>query len=154
MRLVDHVILVQTRRRDCLKQKAWAMPTQAPQSNDRPTIWRRRALLRLLFLVIASAIVAAFVSGFGIVRDFGSFRASVLTGSAGGAYYMLATRLAERAKKDHGRLEIVPTAGSIENVDRLIRNRDRCVEKFAFIQDGTPVPADSGLELLGRLPEP
>jgi hypothetical protein len=28
------------------------------------------------------------------------------------------------------------------------------VEKFAFIQDGTPVAADSGLELLGRLPEP
>ena len=25
---------------------------------------------------------------------------------------------------------------------------------FALIQDGTPVPADSGLELLGRLPEP
>jgi hypothetical protein len=25
---------------------------------------------------------------------------------------------------------------------------------FALIQDGTPVPADVGLELLGRLPQP
>src|SRR5262249_32349690 len=29
-----------------------------------------------------------------------------------------------------------------------------CAEKFALIQDGTPVPADARLELLGRLPEP
>ena len=36
----------------------------------------------------------------------------------------------------------------------MIADRDRCVEQFAFVQDGTPVPPDSGLELLGRLPEP
>jgi len=36
----------------------------------------------------------------------------------------------------------------------LIADRGRCVEQFGFVQDGTPVPSDSGLELLGRLPEP
>ena len=67
---------------------------------------------------------------------------------------MLGTRLAERAKADGGRLEIVATAGSVENIDRLVANRSRCMEKFAFIQDGTPLPSTSGLELLGRLPQP
>src|SRR5215471_18861444 len=59
-----------------------------------------------------------------------------------------------RNHRDRGQLDIVETAGSLENVSRLIADRDRCVEQFAFVQDGTPVPSDSGLELLGRLPEP
>jgi len=50
--------------------------------------------------------------------------------------------------------DIVATAGSLENVSRLVADRNRCVEQFAFVQDGTPIPSDSGLELLGRLPEP
>ena len=55
-----------------------------------------------------------------------------------------------RARKPYG----IPTAGSIENVRRLTAGSGRCTEIFAQIQDGTPVPADTGLELLGRLPEP
>ena len=78
----------------------------------------------------------------------------MLTGSAGGAYYALATRLAERARRDGKRLDVVATEGSIQNVSRLIAGRAACVDEFAFIQDGTPVPSNAGLELLGRLPEP
>jgi TRAP-type uncharacterized transport system substrate-binding protein len=77
-----------------------------------------------------------------------------LTGSQGGQYYALATRLAERAKREHGTLTVIPTAGSIENVNRLAAGRGHCAEMFALIQDGTPVPADARLELLGRLPKP
>jgi hypothetical protein len=117
-------------------------------------VWRRKTVLRALLLFAASAIIAAIVSTSNIIRDFGSFRASLLTGSAGGAYHALASRLAERAKRDGGRLDVVATEGSIENVSRLIAGRSRCVEKFAFIQDGTPVRSDAGLESLGRLPEP
>jgi TRAP-type uncharacterized transport system substrate-binding protein len=105
-------------------------------------------------LVAVSAAIAAFAVAIGTVRDLGSFRGSILTGSSGGAYYSLASNLAQLAKGDHGHLEVVATAGSIENVSRLIADRGRCVEKFAFIQDGTPVSPDSGLELLGRLPDP
>jgi TRAP-type uncharacterized transport system substrate-binding protein len=89
-----------------------------------------------------------------MVRDFGYFRAALLTGTQGGAYYVLGTRLAERAKADGGRLDVVATAGSVENVDRLMANRSLCAEKFAFVQDGTPTPSGSNLELLGRLPQP
>ncbi len=49
---------------------------------------------------------------------------------------------------------VVPTAGSIENVARLIGDGRQCAAAFALVQDGIPVPADAGLEMLGRLPEP
>jgi TRAP-type uncharacterized transport system substrate-binding protein len=117
-------------------------------------VWRRRGLFRAISILAVSAVIAAVVSSLGMIRDFGSFHASLLTGSPGGAYYVLGSQLAERAKGDRRRLDIVVTAGSLENVSRLIADRYRCVEQFAFIQDGTPVPHDSGLELLGRLPEP
>ena len=117
-------------------------------------VWRRKTILRALSLFAASAIIAGVASNFSIVRDLGSFRASLLTGSSDGAYYALGSRLAERAKRDGQRLDVVATEGSIQNVNRLIAGRGPCVDKFAFIQDGTPVPSDAGLELLGRLPEP
>ena len=118
------------------------------------SVWRRRGFFRAISILAVSAVIAAVVSSLGMIRDFGSFHASLLTGSPGGAYYVLGSQLAERAKGDRSRLDIVATAGSLENVSRLIADRDRCVEQFGFVQDGTPVPSDSGLELLGRLPEP
>src|SRR5262249_39518684 len=110
--------------------------------------WRGKGLVRV------SLPVAAVASAFGIAHDYGYLHASILTGSPGGQYHMLATRLADRAKREHGTLMVIPTAGSIENVSRLANARGGCAEKFALIQDGTPVPADARLELLGRLPEP
>jgi TRAP-type uncharacterized transport system substrate-binding protein len=133
-------------------------PNNTAATGSRPdemsAVWRRRGLYRAISILAASAVIAAVISSFGLIRDFGSFHASLLTGSQGGAYYNLGLQLAERAKVDRGRLDIVATAGSLENVSRLIADRERCVEQFAFVQDGTPIPSDSGLELLGRLPEP
>jgi TRAP-type uncharacterized transport system substrate-binding protein len=51
-------------------------------------------------------------------------------------------------------LIVVPTAGSIENVARLAEDGRRGEAALALVQDGIPVPADAGFELLGRLPEP
>ena len=115
--------------------------------------WRGKRLVRALILLFAAAAVAAVASAFGIARDYGYLHASILTGSPGGQYYALATRLAERAKREHGTLMVIPTAGSIENVGRLANARGDCAGKFALVQDGTPVPADARLELLGRLPD-
>jgi hypothetical protein len=116
--------------------------------------WRGKGLVRASLLLLAAALVAAVASAFGIARDYGYLHASILAGSPGGQYHALAARLAERAKREHGTLTVVPTAGSIENVSRLANGRGGCTEMFALIQDGTPVPADARLELLGRLPEP
>ena len=116
--------------------------------------WRGKGLVRFLLLLVAAAAVAAVAAAFGIAHDYGYLHASILTGSPGGKYHALAVRLADRAQREHGRLTIVSTAGSIENVNRLATGRGHCAEMFALIQDGTPVPAGARLELLGRLPQP
>jgi ABC-type molybdate transport system substrate-binding protein len=118
-----------------------------------PMPWRGRGLARLLLLLIAAAVIAVAAAAFGIARDYGYLHASILTGSGGGQYYALASRLADRAKREHGHLTVISTAGSIENVRRLSAAQGNCSEMFALVQDGTPVPADARLELLGRLPE-
>src|SRR5262245_53533051 len=123
-------------------------------STSLPGAWRGKGFLRLFLLLVAAALVAAVAANFGIARDYGYLRASILTGAAGGHYHTLATRLAERAKRGHGSLSVIPTAGSIENISRLTSGQARCSEMFALIQDGTPVSAGAKLELLGRLPEP
>jgi TRAP-type uncharacterized transport system substrate-binding protein len=90
---------------------------------------------------------------FGIARDYGYLHALLLTGPPGGTYRPLGTSLAARASRGHGSLAVVPTAGSVDNVSRLAVTRAGCTPTFAFVQDGTPVPADAQLEVLGRLPE-
>ena len=116
--------------------------------------WRGKVIARAVFLIVVAALLAAVAAAFGIARDYGYLRASILTGSPGGQYHALATRLSERARREHGTLTVISTAGSIENVSRLASNSGRCSDKFALIQDGTPVPSEARLELLGRLPTP
>ena len=116
-----------------------------------PARWFGKGVLRAVILLAAAAAVAAVAAAFGIARDYGYLRASILTGSVGGPYHTLGTRLADRAMRGHGRLTVVETAGSLENVARL--SAKGCSEKFAFVQDGTPVPPGAGIELLGRLPK-
>src|SRR5499427_6750852 len=130
-----------------------AVPLENPPVRP-PIAWLGKGLFRLLLVLVAASGVAAVAAGFGIAHNYGYLHASILTGSPSGQYYALATRLADRAKREHGTLAVVPTAGSIENVGRLANARGGCTEKFALVQDGTPVPANARLELLGRLPEP
>src|SRR5215475_6577379 len=118
-----------------------------------PAALRGKGLVRAALLLFSGAVIAAVAAAFGIARDYGFLHASILTGSPEGWYYTLASRVADRAQHEHGSVSAVPTAGSVENVSRLAAGRGHCGEMFALIQDGTPVPADARLELLGRLPE-
>jgi len=113
-------------------------------------VWRRRGILRGISILAVSAVIAAVISSWGMIRDFGSFHASLLTGSRGGAYYSLGSQLAERTKVDGSRLDIIATAGSLENVSRLIADRNRCVEQFAF--DRGQCAADGGNRPRSALP--
>jgi TRAP-type uncharacterized transport system substrate-binding protein len=119
----------------------------------RPAYWPSNGLVRVMLLVVAAIAIVAVASMFGIARDYGYLHASLLTGTLGGRYHALGTSLEARANRGHGSLKVVPTAGSIENVSRLAEIRGGCTATFAFVQDGTPVPADAPLEVLGRLPE-
>jgi len=105
--------------------------------------------MALAVLAVAAAVLYFTVSG-----DFAFLRASVFTGAPTGAYHAIGERLAARALKKHGHLQVVGTAGSVENVARLAGENGRCVPAFAFVQDGIPIPADAGLRTLGRLPQP
>ena len=67
--------------------------------------------------------IAAAAAAFGIVHDYGYLHASILTGSREGWYYALATHVADRARREHGSLLAVTTAGSVENVSRLAAGR-------------------------------
>jgi TRAP-type uncharacterized transport system substrate-binding protein len=130
------------------------MSSRTNETSDRSFILRRRGFLRAVIILVAAALVAALISTFGLARQYGYLRASLLSGPPTGAYYDLATHLAQRAKSDGGELTAVTTSGSVENVERLSQSRASCETKFALIQDGTPIQAGKGFELLGRLPEP
>ena len=92
-----------------------------------------KGFVRILLLLLAAAVVAGVAANFGIARDYGYLNASILTGSSGGYYHTLATRLAERATRRNGKLSVIPTAGSIENVRRLTGGQGLCTEMFALI---------------------
>jgi TRAP-type uncharacterized transport system substrate-binding protein len=111
--------------------------------------WARGLLAGLALLALAGGLLYYTVSG-----DYAFLRASIFTGSPTGAYHALGERLAARALKKNGHLKVVATAGSVENIARLAGENGRCVPAFAFVQDGVPVPADAGLQTLGRVPQP
>jgi TRAP-type uncharacterized transport system substrate-binding protein len=114
----------------------------------------RKAWARSLLVVLAVLALAAGVLYYTVSGDYAFLRASVLTGSPTGAYYALGDRLAARALKKNGHLKVIATAGSVENIARLVGDNGRCVPAFAFVQDGVPAPLDAGLQTLGRLPQP
>ena len=105
-------------------------------------------------MAIAVLAVAAAVLYFTVSGDYAFLRASVFTGAPTGQYHAIGERLAARALKRNGHLGVVATAGSVENIARLVGENRRCIPAFAFVQDGLPVPADAGLQTLGRLPQP
>jgi TRAP-type uncharacterized transport system substrate-binding protein len=111
--------------------------------------WMRALLIALVALAGVAAILYYTVSG-----DYAFLRASVLTGSSTGAYHALGDKLSARASKKNGHLKVETTAGSVENIARLVGKDGVCVPAFAFVQDGVPAPADAGLTTLGRLPQP
>ncbi len=113
-----------------------------------------RAWARWLLTLIALVALAAAAVYYIVDSDYSYVKASVYTGAATGEYHAVAERLAARAKKKRGRLTVVETAGSVENVKRLVGENGRCEPGFAFVQDGVPVPDDAGLRTLGRLPQP
>ena len=97
--------------------------------------WARILLIAVAVLALAGGLLYTLVSG-----DYAYLRASVLTGAPTGGYNTVGQRLAALALKKNGHLKVVATAGSVENVARLVGEKGRCVPAFAFVQDGIPVP--------------
>jgi TRAP-type uncharacterized transport system substrate-binding protein len=79
---------------------------------------------------------------------------TMLSGSATGNYHATVDKLAAEVARQRGTIRNLSSAGSVENLQRLMAARPTCDVQFALVQDGTVFPQASGLELLGRLPQP
>lgn len=113
-----------------------------------------RALKTLLLFAVLG--LAAFAIAYlGRKPDLAHVRAAILSGPVSGNYYAVVQKVAEEVRRRHGRIENVPSAGSIDNIGRLLTARTSgCKPQFALVQDGMTWPADDVFELVGRLPRP
>ena len=75
----------------------------------------RRAWAKILLIALAALALIAGLLYYLVSGDYAFLRASVLTGAPTGAYNALGERLAALATKKHGHLQVVATAGSVEN---------------------------------------
>ena len=80
-------------------------------------------------------------------------RVGVLSGDPQKHYYGIVNGLAAEARQQKGRIDNIPSAGSVENISRLVASRTSCDVHFALVQEGMDWPAGSRLELIGRLPK-
>ena len=106
----------------------------------------------ILFGVLA--LVAALVAWFDPRPSLRHVRVAVLSGSPTGNYFATVDRLAEEVSRRRGRVANVSSAGSVENVERLITGMKQCDVHFGLVQDGIAYPDKHLLELVGRLPRP
>ena len=81
-------------------------------------------------------------------------RVAFLSGSPTGNYFATVDKLAAETSRRKGRIANVASAGSVENIERLVAARARCDVQFALVQDGVDWSAGQRLELIGRLPRP
>jgi len=81
-------------------------------------------------------------------------RVAVLSGGPTGNYFATVDKFVEEVSRRKGRVANVPSAGSVENIQRLIEGMETCNIHFALVQDGIAYPDEHGLELVGRLPRP
>src|SRR5262245_52404950 len=80
-------------------------------------------------------------------------RVAVLSGDPQKNYHEIVSSLAMEARLLKGRIDNIPSAGSAENISRLVASQAACDVQFALVQDGLDWPAGSRLELVGRLPK-
>ena len=81
-------------------------------------------------------------------------RVAFLSGSPTGNYFATVDKLAAETSRRKGRIANVASAGSVENIERLVAARAACDVHVALVQDGVDWPAGQRLELIGRLPRP
>lgn len=78
-------------------------------------------------------------------------KVAVLSGSTSGNYHAIVERIKAEAKRRKGRIKNIPTKGSVDNLQRLAKNKDTCKAHFALVQDGLSLEDQPHLELLARM---
>src|SRR5215470_19329825 len=78
-------------------------------------------------------------------------RVAVLSSDPQKHYYQFVNTLAAEARQQQGRIDNIPSAGSVETISRLVASRTSCDVQVGLVQEGLDWPAGSQLELIGRL---
>jgi TRAP transporter TAXI family solute receptor len=101
-----------------------------------------------IYGVLTLVIIAGFVITYQYVGAPPPKVVRIATGAKNGAYYTFAQQYARFLAEDGIVLEVVPTAGSVENLDLLKRGE----VSLALVQGGSATPEDKGRVLsLGSL---
>lgn len=105
-----------------------------------------------LFVLVVVVVIAA--SMYDRNPTLSSMDVKMLSGTPAGNYHAVVQRLAKEAKRRKGHIENLISAGSVENVSRLLNNGGKGEAEFALVQDGMDWPDDHSLELIGQLGTP
>ncbi len=131
--------------------------TDAPHINPKKPPPRAASLSTgiktgLLFAILT--LVAILVAVYDPRPSLRHVRIAILSGAQSGNYFATINKLAREVTKRKGQVENLTSAGSVENIRRLTQAKATCNLQFALVQGGIDLPADEGLELIGRLPRP
>jgi TRAP-type uncharacterized transport system substrate-binding protein len=117
-----------------------------PQRAFHASTGLKTALLGGLLVLISLLVVWA-----NRAPTLSNLRVAILSGSARGNYYAIVNTLAAEARQQQGQIDNLVSAGSVENIARLLAAQSSCTIHFALVQEGMDWPAGHPLELIGRL---
>ncbi|APR75667.1 Immunogenic protein [Minicystis rosea] len=115
---------------------------------QRPPRTKSRRILAAVTMIAALVLVVARLD---LRPSLSHVKLRMLSGPREGNYHAMAESIALAARKRRGLIENVPSAGSMDNLERLAASAQRCDVQVALVQAGLPVPASPKLELHGRL---
>jgi TRAP-type uncharacterized transport system substrate-binding protein len=110
--------------------------------------------MKMLLLFVGLAVLAVLFAVTNPEASLRHLRVGFLSGDLKGNYFATVDRVAVAASRRKGRVTNLVSAGSVENVQRLIEARKGCRIHFALVQEGTEWPEGHSLELIGRLTRP
>src|SRR5262245_21082361 len=112
----------------------------------------RLALLGGILILLGLLVIFSYLSPvLYLSPTLAHVRVAVLSGDPQKYYYEIVNTLAAEARQQQGRIDNIPSAGSVENISRLVANRTSCDVHVALVQEGLDWPVGSQLELIGRL---
>ena len=105
------------------------------------------------FLLAVVALIAGLAS-LDFTPNLSHLDVTILSGSKEGQYYVLTERLASLAKEQEGQVNNVLTAGTLENIERLVTHAKAPTVQYGLAQDGQEWSADQRktLRLIAYLP--
>src|SRR4029434_9582888 len=110
--------------------------------------------LKTALLFAAFVVIAVLAATFGPNPDLSHVKVAFVSRSEEGNYHAIVAKAAAEARRQHGRIDNLPSAGSVENIARLAAAKVSCDIQFALVQDGLPWRKSHPFQLIGRLPIP